>query len=477
MKGNNKLDKVLESIINLPKELEYHNRYLEEGVMDFNDELELIVKHTGQIQNICKIYDAKLENLNRNYSIIVIEKDKIKEFSSHREIEYIEKSKRLIGTKSTQRNEIASKINHKDSVIGIIDIDIDFEDIRLLNNDGTTKILKCWDQNIRDENVSKKYGFGKELNRDEINSVYLSTRNNFTYNLYRNNENNNRNFEFIVVKLKSRGEDGVSSTTEYLRALKYLIDNAKLYNKKLIIASTLKKENRNYDISLFNEIENRILEENNIKTFSEEIETESSHYRKGIIKEKEKEEIGFEVGCGERVVTLELWKSFYDDIEMEVIMPSGIKTSRIIDSKEFSKFIIEDLECYVYFKEPIKYFGEQQIFILIIPNKETVEEGLWSLKLYGNKVVDGSYDIFLSKKQMVHENTNFIQKMELNDHEISSKQVFNKELKLAKASGYRSKPKLGVKPNQRVIYTMDYNPQVMNPAFLSYIPMIYKKYK
>ncbi len=477
MAGNIKVDKVIEEIIKLPYDQKHRKNNIEES-QKFQDKWELVIKYNGNIEKLCTQYGAYINRLTDGYAILNIEEEKIIPFSQNEEVLYIEKPSRIFKIDKNIFHYLKDSIIRENSMIGIIDSDIDYFNSRFINSDGTTKIISLWDQTMEEKNSHQGMETKYEMTNEKINNM-LKQLNKLDF-LEKYCDSNQSTNKYILVNLRSKGEDGVISTTQYLEALKYLMDKAKEHNRPIIIYTSYEidggEDSRRI---LFNEIIRYINNHSNIDVVIPQINSFMPHHIKEKLQEKDISEIELEIGNGERVVTLEIWKNYFDDIDIELISPKGNSTGIIKNIQEFSKTIIGDIECYIYKRGPFEISKDEQVDLLIIPEKETVDKGTWTLKLYPNRIVDGSFEILLSTKQRVHKNTKLYKKKDIKTIEVMKPKPQNNNFKLIGALGYRYTPNYySYRGNKRItIYTTKYHPRVMNPVFLAYMPSIYNRYR
>lgn len=442
-KANNKIDATLDLILKLPEERKQRSGYLKTGFETLTDTWELIVKYTGKnIKKIADELDASVEIVSKKFAIFTIEEEKIYLLSQYKEIEYIEKPRRLISSINTVRKynlDVLQKYSIKDLdgegvMIGIIDSGIDYTNLNFINEDGTTRIESIWDQSVVEGEPPKGFQKGTQWNKKDINKALKDLKEDKYMSAIHHVDalghgtcvagiaaGNGRNHEgsysglapkseLVIVKLGSRGGEGFSRTTEFMRAMRYLVDKAKSSNKPIVINGNYGTgEGAHDENSLFESFINEILDEWKITmVVAAGNEGYAGHHFGGTIQTNKDTEIEIQVGKEERIITLEVWKNFYDMFDLELISPDGHTTGRIDVDSDFYRMNIDNMECYICFNEPDKDDKNQQVFILILPKKDTIKEGIWSLKVYGKDIVDGSLDIWLPMTEVAQEATRFL---------------------------------------------------------------------
>lgn len=447
-KINQKIDTTLDLALKLPEERKQRSGYLKTGFTTLTDTWEVIVKYTSKnIKKIAEDLEAGLEILSERFAILTIEEEKIYLLSQYKEIEYIEKPKRLINSINTVRRysldnlqrDFSNELSGEGILIGIIDSGIDYGSLDFVNEDGTTRIISIWDQSVVEGEPPKGFDKGTEWNREEINGALQNLDGNGELSVIHhmdtlghgtciaeiaagNGKSNGGNYsgvapnaELIVVKLGSRGGEGFSRTTEFMRAMRYIVDKAKKLKRPIVINGSYGTNEGSHDgNSLFESFIDEILDEWKITmVVAAGNEGNAGHHFGGKIEKGEEKEIELEVGKEERVITLEVWKNFYDVLYFELISPDGYTTGRMKTDEDLYKVDLNNLECYVCFNEPNQHDKSQQGYILILPKKDIIEEGIWKIRIQGESVVDGNLDIWLPMTEIVGVETKFL-KSEIN---------------------------------------------------------------
>ncbi len=440
---NQKIDRTLDLVLKLPEERKQRSRCLKTGFQTLTDTWEVVVKYSGKnIKKIAKELNANIEILSGKFAILTIEEEKIYLLSQYNEVEYIEKPRRLISSINTRRKynldglqtHSIEELKGEGVIIGIIDSGIDYNHPNFINEDGTTRIISIWDQSVAEGEPPRAFKKGTEWTRKDINQALKNLEKNKGLSVVHhvdalghgtciaeiaagNGRANGGKYlglapeaELIIVKLGSREGKAFSKTTDFMRAMRYLVDKAKKLNRPIVI-------NGNYEInegardgnSLFENFMDEILDEWKITGVAAAgNERNKGHHFRGKVEGEEEIEVKLEVGKEERLITLEIWKNFYDILHFELISPHGYTTGRMKSDEELYKINLDNLECYVCFNEPSQYDKGQRGYILILPKKDSIKEGVWKLKIYGKNIVDGSLDIWLPIKGIADLETRFL---------------------------------------------------------------------
>ncbi len=229
-----------------------------------SDDIELIAKFNGNLMEISSQLDAEVEILYQGYAIITIDRKKIPQLYSYPQIEHLELPKSLYFegsynlTSSCIRSVQSSSgynLSGKDVIVAIIDSGIDYTHRDFQNPDSTTRILYLWDQT---ETGTPPSGFfsGAEYNSNQINqalqssnpfeivpSIDINGHGTAVAGIAAGNgcESNGEDSgvateaDLIIVKVGTKGYESFARSTEIMRAIKYVIEKARLLNKPISI--------------------------------------------------------------------------------------------------------------------------------------------------------------------------------------------------------------------------------------------------
>lgn len=224
---------------------------------------DVIVKYSGDVQSLTE-EGVKVVPLLGNYAIASIPQEKLQEFSRKPQVEFIEKPKRLFFAvnqgktasciREVQREDL--NLTGKGILMGIVDSGVDVSHPDFRNADGSTRILRYWDQS--GEGVPPKgYLSGVEYTNVEINTwlrknvvgnggkVGQDTSGHGTAVLgiaAGNGSASNGKYrgiayesEIIAVKLGIPKENSFPRTTELIQGVDYLVRQAMELGRPMVI--------------------------------------------------------------------------------------------------------------------------------------------------------------------------------------------------------------------------------------------------
>ena len=126
-----------------------------------------------------------------------------------------------------------------------------------------------------------------------------------------------------------------------------------------------------------------------------------------MLKVNETRDVDFYTTGGLTSFYLTLWKNFIDVFSIELIIPNGSTTGQITYADQEKVVHFGNVAIYINYGQPNRYNVDQNIFFQIESTGGSLPEGLWKLRIKGNEITDGSYDIWLPITEEVSRNTAF----------------------------------------------------------------------
>lgn len=436
-----KIDNQLNLALDLNQIEREKTRNLDVGYDEDTNTWELIVRYNGDLTPLAEDV-VKIEKLTNQYAILTVSEDNIDRISDYPQIEFIEKptpiefilerSKRSACIKEVQ--ESYPELKGEGVLLGIIDSGIDYFHPGFINDDGTTRIAYLWDQTI-EGNPPEGFEEGTEYTREQINEALSQPTKAEGLEIVPsvdvvghgtpvagiaggNGRGTERDYsgvapesEFIIVKLGTTGDESFSKTTEIMRAMAYVIKKAKELNKPIAINLSYGNNYGSHDgKSLFDSYIDDISQmwKNTIAIGSGN-EGIAGHHYSGILEEGELHRIEIGVSEFEDSLSIQLWKSYLDDVEIEIISPGGESSGFIKPVLGTQQFTLGDTEIAIYFGEPSPYNNDQEIYFQFIPEREYIDDGIWKINIRPRKIVDGNINLWLPTSKGLNINTRFLE--------------------------------------------------------------------
>lgn len=337
----------------------------------------------------------------------------------------------------------------KGTIAAIIDTGIDYLNPQFQNPDGTTRIIGIWDQTIESNNNDDPVAFfGTVYSQDEINrAIQVSNQGGNPYDIVpsRDELGHGTNIaglvgargldnvigsapecEFLIVKLKEfktsnlklagindRRSTPIFEGIDIYIAMRFVINYNPSPSTKpmsiLISAGTNWGGHEGItsieeDINFFSTRKGLIFVTN---TGNQGASLTHGYGR--FLKSNTIQNLEIIVGSNENNLVLMLWVQRPDVISIEIISPSGEIAKPIQSGLVSSKFeqvnlILENSIINIAFLSPEFASGNESIYITI----KNPKAGLWQLRLKGDYIVNGVYNLWLPQRPLIQLTTRVI---------------------------------------------------------------------
>lgn len=342
----------------------------------------------------------------------------------------------------------------KGVIIAIIDSGIDYAHPDFCNSDGSTRILELWDQTLN-----------RVYMQVEINAALQAPTEQQRYELVPSRDisghgthvtgiaaGNGRasggryvgvapESSLLIVKLGVAKTNGFPRTTELMAAVDYVLRRAEQYQmpvavnlsfgnnygghdgrslletylnevssywKNVIIAGTGNEGTSRIHTSGRFSMQNEtsvFLKQKGTTSTASEVKSEAIP---ATINNTVPQDIQLAVGAYETGFSLQIWKSYADDMRVTVIHPNGISSSEIRLEQGIQRIYLEGTELLVYYGTPLPYTVSQEVFLDFISSGAYVDSGVWIIRLTPGRIVEGSYDMWLPWQGGLSEGTGFL---------------------------------------------------------------------
>lgn len=401
---------------------------------------ELIVKYSGSLTGLSSLGVTVTELLNE-YAILTVPESLVERLALVPEIEYIEKPKRLFF--SVNQGKAASCIPavqnarydlYGDGVlVALLDSGVDYAHPDFRNEDGTTRILALWDQTIPGR-PPEGYRIGTEYTQQELNEALAADTESARYALVPSRDvsghgtrvlgiaaGNGRasggryrgiasRSPILAVKLGMPREEGFPRTTELMQGLDYCIRKA--LELRLPVAVNISIGNTYGAHDGTSLLETYIADIANVWKSVICIGTGNEGYAAGhaagILQERTTETVELVVGEYETAFSIQIWKSYLDEVDITLISPGGRRAGPIQKLLGAQRFVLEETEILLYYGEPSPYSQSQEIYLELLPRGDYVDTGIWTLELAAGEIRDGHYHIWLPSSAALNGGTRFL---------------------------------------------------------------------
>lgn len=404
-----------------------------------NSMFEIIVKYSGNINEIGRTIGATTETLSENFAILTVKYEQLSLLDQYSEIEAVEIPKILTlnieeslerSCVQPVREEERYDLSGEGVLISIIDSGIEYTHPDFQNEDGTSRILYMWDQTAQG---APPQGFrsGVEYDNSQINSALASsnpqeivTETDFIGHgtaVAGVAAGNGRasggkttgiapKASLIVVKLGEKISPSFARSTEIMRGIKYSIDKARELKMPLVInISYGTNDGPHNGKSLFEVYINDMAEKwrTSIVVASGN-EGAVGHHHSGKIFSNETQNVEFFYSGKNNSFFVTMWKNFVDTFAVEFILPSGQSTGEIVYFDRFRTYRIGNTRIIINYGQPKFYNTFQEIFFQVSAVSGQIPIGIYKVKIRAENVVEGTYDLYLPTVEEVGNDTSFV---------------------------------------------------------------------
>ena len=261
-------DQKIDNLLNLAMDATSEERAKSENLnvgYDSSERLwDVIVKYSGPESRLGG-EGIQVVPLLGGYAVVTLPESEIKAYSAREQIEFIEKPKRLY-FETFQAREAScilpvqagsNGLTGKGILVGVVDSGVDFFHPDFRNEDGSSRILRLWDQSING-NPPEGYTRGTEYTKEEIDEALVlgetegrrlvpsrdvSGHGTAVLGIAVGNgtvsEGVNRGVayesEILVVKMGNAGTNSFPRTTELMEGIDYLVRQAAALGKPIAI--------------------------------------------------------------------------------------------------------------------------------------------------------------------------------------------------------------------------------------------------
>ena len=261
-------DQKIDNLLNLAMDATSEERAKSENLnvgYDSSEKLwDVIVKYSGPESRLGG-EGIQVVPLLGGYAVVTLPESEIKAYSAREQIEFIEKPKRLY-FETFQAREAScilpvqagsNGLTGKGILVGVVDSGVDFFHPDFRNEDGSSRILRLWDQSING-NPPEGYTRGTEYTKEEIDEALVlgetegrrlvpsrdvSGHGTAVLGIAAGNgtvsEGVNRGVayesEILVVKMGNAGTNSFPRTTELMEGIDYLVRQAAALGKPIAI--------------------------------------------------------------------------------------------------------------------------------------------------------------------------------------------------------------------------------------------------
>ena len=326
-------------------------------------------------------------------------------------------------------------LSGKGTVVGIIDTGIDYLNKEFQTQDGKSRILRIWDQSLPSgtKNSEENTSWGVEYKNEEINNALAAQRaGQDPYSIVASKDDIGHGTamagvigasgfdpeikgaapecEFVVVKLSRDLVSEIITESEELydmasimSAINYIFDFALEENKPTVIYMPLGTtlDNHRFTGILKDYIDDVCSNLGVAVVTSSGDEGDGRNHSFSVIEGNgDFKETQLYIDEGQKFLMLDVWTRRPNRVSINIISPTGESSgviAALFKQKELSKFVIEETEVLIQYYLPDDLSGDELISVYFIG----LQPGIWKIRVYGNYVLDGRYDIWMLSRKML----------------------------------------------------------------------------
>ena len=384
---------------------------------------EVIVKYDGSLNVVEKPLNAQVEVLNNNYAIVTLPEENIEKLAEYREVEFIERPKTLglnqsealsASCISNVLNDPVLGLDGNGVIIAVLDSGIDYAHKEFLNDDGTTRIIKLWDQTIIGV-PPQGFKIGHEYTQSDINNAlnYKNTSEQLSIVSSIDTLGHGtavtsiacgstigaaKKASIVVVKIGRTIDHGFATTTELMRGISYASTTAKELNMPIAINISFGTNDGSHDgFSLFERFMDEVTStwKTNVIVATGNEGDSGKHYSNTIV-QGQTIDVEYSVADNLQNLSINLWKNFSDFFTLEIISPEGINSGIIRFSNETRRYIFNSCTLYLSFGQPNYLNPSQEIYLFFEARpSQKISPGIWAIRIFGENIVVGKFNMWL----------------------------------------------------------------------------------
>ncbi len=436
---NQKTDDLLNLAVDATAEERERSLELDVGYEPQTRMWDVIIKYSGDLSTLDMERVTVVPLLN-GYAVATVPQDLLDAFIDLPFVEYVEKPKRLSFAVNQARAASCItpvqippwELDGQGVLVGIVDSGIDYRHPDFIKEDGTTRILRLWDQSVEGD-PPQGYALGSEYVSGQIDQALKAPTQQEAYKIVPSRDSsghgtavagiaagNGRTSDgiyrgvaaessLLVVKLGDPRKDSFPRTTELIQGVDYVIRQAVSMGMPLALNLSF---GNNYGShrgdtlleTYLNSVAN--LGKNSICVGMGNNGADGLH-TSGQLEMGRSRLVEVSIGEYEPSLNIQLWKNYADQINIYLTHPNGSTVGPLYEELGPQRYRLGETELLIYYGKPSPYSTSQEIYFDFISRGSYVDAGIWTITLDPRTIVEGGYDLWLPGGGVLNPGTRF----------------------------------------------------------------------
>ena len=435
---NQKIDNLLNLAMNVTQQEREKSESLNVGYDSKMKFWDVIVKYSGSESGLAG-ENIQVVSLLGGYAVVTLPEAEIAEYSDREQIEFMEKPKQLY-FETLQGREASCILTVQDRntglsgegvLVGVVDSGIDYFHPDFRNEDGSSRILRLWDQSIpgnppegyltgteyAKEEIDKALALGETEGRRFIPSRDFSGHGTAVLGIAAGNgrasDGVNRGIAYksdlLVVKMGNARESSFPRTTELIEGIDYLIRQAVKMGRPIAVNISFGNNYGSHqgDSLLETYISNVANVGRSVICVGTGNNGNDRIHTAGKLQQGQTDMIEMSIGTYETTLNLQLWKAYADEIEISIETPSGERLPKLSEKIGTQRYRAGETDLLIYYGKPGPFQVTQEIYFDFIPVGTYLTSGIWKLYLRGRRIKEGNYNLWLPGGRVLNSMTGF----------------------------------------------------------------------
>ena len=435
---NQKIDNLLNLAMNVTQQEREKSESLNVGYDSKTKFWDVIVKYSGSESGLAG-ENIQVVSLLGGYAVVTLPEAEIAEYSDREQIEFMEKPKQLY-FETLQGREASCILTVQDRntglsgegvLVGVVDSGIDYFHPDFRNEDGSSRILRLWDQSIpgnppegyltgteyAKEEIDKALALGETEGRRFIPSRDFSGHGTAVLGIAAGNgrasDGVNRGIAYksdlLVVKMGNARESSFPRTTELIEGIDYLIRQAVKMGRPIAVNISFGNNYGSHqgDSLLETYISNVANVGRSVICVGTGNNGNDRIHTAGKLRQGQTDMVEMSIGTYETTLNLQLWKAYADEIEISIETPSGERLPELSEKIGTQRYRSGETDLLIYYGKPGPFQVTQEIYFDFIPVGTYLTSGIWKLYLRGRRIKEGNYNLWLPGGRVLNSMTGF----------------------------------------------------------------------